>query len=116
MKTEITIDGITYKVGDVLEYKDNTVYDQTIVHIGCDVFLTEYPSEFNERLSNSIVAFSSLLFWKIKKPKKKVVVEFWVAMTKYGTYSIWSKYESIPIHREIIKTEHVRFEYEVDEE
>jgi hypothetical protein len=115
MKTEIAIDGITYKVGDVLElYNDNTNHLQKIVYIGHDLFMTEYRMEGTGILQNSIISHSTIRHWKIKKPKKKIVVEFWVALTRFGTYSIWSKYEFIPTHRDIVKTENLKFEYEVD--
>jgi hypothetical protein len=110
MKTEITIDGITYKVGDVLERE--TWHDREILAIGSENFFVKILYNKYE----SILCMVDLKHWKIKKPKKKVVIDFWVALTNFGTYSIWSKYESIPTHRDIVKTENVRFEYEVDEE
>jgi hypothetical protein len=81
MKTEITIDGITYKVGDVLELdsdKVNYKYHNNKILGFSDksVFIQVQDGEdFNE------VAYPihTLKNWKIKKPKNKVVVEVFTA-------------------------------------
>jgi hypothetical protein len=114
MKTEITIEGIVYKVGDVLErYGHN---DHEILFIGDNAFFTSMKSQTKAPDLNYIVCFSGLDNYKIKKPKKKVVVEFWVAITKWGTYTIWSTKENMASSmKETLAVEHVKFEYEIDE-
>jgi hypothetical protein len=115
MKTEITIDGITYKVGDVLErYGYKT---RKITAFGKDKYLHTYPNdEFEPEFYDD---FTLLKNWKIKKPKKKIVIERWINTYKNGTSSTWSSKANADFrpycNDDRIACEYVKFEYEIDE-
>ena len=117
MKTEITIDGITYKVGDVLELdKGKDKFNQKIVYIGHNLVVTEYK---NERgiLKNSMILHSNITHFKIKKPKRKIVVERWFNIYNDGSASTFKNKENADKlgTRDRIACEYVKFEYEIDE-
>jgi hypothetical protein len=120
MKTEITIDGITYKVGDVLESVNMSEKpSHKIVYIGHDLFMTEYKEGDEGILQNSIISHSvyNLMRWKIKKPKKKVVIEKWINFDRDGHAEVYDD-ETTANHfqnADRIACEYVRFEYEIDE-
>jgi len=112
MKTEITIDGITYKVGDVLERKGY----KTIQILAMDdeaFFYKELDNNFEH-----LGCIKNLKHWKIKKPKKKLVVERWINIYKDGDMCIGLTKENVDKYANdnLIACEHVRFEYEIDEE
>jgi len=111
MKTEITIDGITYKVGDVLERE--TYHDREILYIGNkEVFVRLLSEEYE-----TTVAIEFLKHWKIKKPKKKLVIERWINVCEDGITYTWSSEELSDKYasRNRIACEHVKFEYFIDE-
>jgi hypothetical protein len=115
MKTEITIDGITYKVGDVLELdKGKDKFNQKIVYIGHDLVVTEYK---NERgiLKNSMILHSNIAHFKIKKHKKIITVRRWLNVYITGKTSAYkSKEEADKYDNHRIGCEPLEFMYEVD--
>jgi hypothetical protein len=118
MKTEITIDGITYKVGDVLErYGHN---DHEILFIGDNAFFTSMKSQIKAPDLNYIVCFSDLASYKIKKPKKKIVIERWLNVYSNGDTSLYkcktmADGDSSHYITSRVACEYVKFEYEIDE-
>ena len=113
MKTEITIDGITYKVGDVLEREGFTDREITAMGIHNYFFINPNNNEFSREYYDGL---QSLENWKIKKPKKKVVVERWFNIYPDRVY-IWEAKDKAEYNKasDLIATEHVKFEYEIDE-
>jgi hypothetical protein len=113
MKTEITIDGITYKVGDVLEY-NKWESSAEILAIGNNTFFVKVG---NDLKIESIICFDDLKNWKIKKPKKKIMVECWLNIYKNGVVHKYYTKNSADMHgsEDRIACEYVKFEYEVDE-
>ena len=106
MKTEITIDGVTYKVGDVLERSCHV--DCKIIYIGDDAFFCEYT--LNGTANNIATFFSDLAEWKIKKPKKKIVVERWFNIYPDRVF-IWEAKDKAEYYKasDLIATEYVKF-------
>ena len=115
MKTEITIDGITYRVGDVLELdKGKDKFNQKIVYIGHDLVVTEYK---NERgiLKNSMILHSNIKHFKIKKHKKIITVRRWLNVYITGRANTYkSKEEADKYDSYRIACEPLEFMYEVD--
>lgn len=112
MKTEITIDGVTYKVGDVLER-----YSYTDIKI---LMLTE-KSVFHRILNKpyfneNVTSTGDLKNWKIKKPKKKIVIERWLNIFSNGTIeAYYLREDANELARNRIAFEHFYKEYEIDE-
>ena len=103
MKSEITIDDITYKVGDVLEREAH--YNCTIVYIGVGGFTCEYLDSQTDIIDNTIIPFTNLKYYKIKKKTRKVVVDYYIAH-KGDRYTVKNR----------LGYEYVRYEYEVEVE
>ena len=116
MKTEITIDGITYKVGDVLEREGFTDREITAMGIHNYFFINPNNNEFSREYYDGL---QSLENWKIKKPKKKIVVEFWLNIYPDGDYQFSENKAIADVSQKMscerIACEYVRFEYEIDE-
>ena len=119
MKTEITIDGITYKVGDVLELNEEKAnykyYDNKILGFSDKSVFVQIQDD--EAFNEGAYPLSLLKNWKIKKPKKKIVVEQWLniyssgVVVTHGSKKIADSFAD----RDRIACEYVRFEYEIDE-
>jgi hypothetical protein len=114
MKTEITIDGITYKVGDVLERDGCTDREITAMGINNYFFINPDNNEFSREYYDGL---QSLENWKIKKPKKKIVVERWFNIYNDGSASTFKNKENADKlgTRDRIACEYVKFEYKIDE-
>lgn len=116
MKTEITINGITYNVGDVLECRQYKSLCK-ILAVGDNTFFVKTGDNFE---IEAIAFFNDLENWKIKKPKKKVVIERWINCYSDGSTSTWvckEDADSYNMHSKParISCEHFRREYEIDE-
>ena len=112
MKTEITIDGITYKVGDVLERENYETRE--ILAIGSENFFVKILYNKYE----STLSMVDLKHWKIKKPKKKVVAECWLNIYKDGDIARHETKEDADNSAayDRIACEYVKFEYEIEQE
>lgn len=76
MKTEIEINGVVYKVGNILErYKYAPL---TILFIGTDSFFCEHYHDYSKEKRNCTLDFRFVNEWKIAKPTKRIKHEFWV--------------------------------------
>ena len=125
MKTEITIDGITYRVGDVLE--QNQYDEHRITAIG-ELGIVAITTKNIDSYSSPEIYMSAktLKNWKIKKPKKKIVVERWINVYRwrfenyhienYHTENYHTKESADKFARQDrIACEYVKFEYEIDD-
>lgn len=115
MKTEITIDGVTYKVGDVLELvKGKDRFYQKIVYIGHGLFVTEYKDNGGV-LKSSMILHTNITHWKTKKHKKIITVRRWLNVYITGRVSAYkSKDEADKYDSHRIACEPLEFMYEVD--
>jgi hypothetical protein len=74
MKTEITINNVTYRVGDILAYKPWVALYE-ILAIGSKSF---YVRTCTDLKIESIICFRGLGNWQIKKPTKLIRHEMWI--------------------------------------
>lgn len=120
MKTEITIDGITYKVGDVLEHPNSKHLDHKILAItGRSVFVSyKVTSEGVSMYYDALIDIPYLKHWRIKKPKKKLVVECWLNIYENGDVIKHYTKNSADAHarEDRIVCEHFYKEYEIDDD
>jgi hypothetical protein len=78
MKSEVTIDGVTYKVGDVLEGNGS---EYTILAVGDSSFF------LSDAYGEHTLLFSAIIFgYKIKKKTKKIALDIWVNIYSDGKY------------------------------
>jgi hypothetical protein len=114
MKTEITIDGVTYKVGDVLEREGFTDREITAMGIHNYFFTNPNNNEFSREYYDGL---QSLENWKIKKPKKKIVAECWLNIYKDGDIARHETKEDADKAAacDRIACEHFYKEYEIDD-
>jgi hypothetical protein len=111
MKTQVTLNGVTCKVGDIIERP--TFHDREILFFGERGCYFKINNDCGNEAMGSI---SSLANWTVKKKTKKIKVECWLNIYPECVISFYSKEKADKsASNNRIACEHFVKKYEVEE-